>query len=129
MPVASWPRCGRACRPSAVSAAASGWPYTPKTPHSSWSWSASNGSVVAIGDPRLDIRKMVMLRLECEWAPGLGPLASILDQPVHVASVTGFVAWRLLLTGLRRRWCRGGRKRAHCLLRLLGPFERALRVV
>ena len=35
MPAASWPRCCRACRPSAVKAAASSWPNTPKTPHSS----------------------------------------------------------------------------------------------
>ena len=41
MPAASWPRCWRACRPSAVIAAASGWPKMPKTPHSSRSRSPS----------------------------------------------------------------------------------------
>ena len=41
MPVASWPRCCRACRPSAVTAAASAWFQMPKTPHSSCSLSSS----------------------------------------------------------------------------------------
>ena len=41
MPAASWPRCCRACRPSAVMAAASGWPKMPNTPHSSRSRSPS----------------------------------------------------------------------------------------
>ena len=44
MPAASWPRCCRACRPSAVIAAASGWPKMPKTPHSSRSRSSSRSS-------------------------------------------------------------------------------------
>ena len=41
MPAASWPRCWSACRPSAVSAAAWGWPKMPKTPHFSRRSSAS----------------------------------------------------------------------------------------
>src|SRR4051795_2778804 len=41
MPVASCPRCCSACRPSAVTAAASGTFQTPKTPHSSCSESSS----------------------------------------------------------------------------------------
>ena len=45
MPVASWPRCCRACRPSAVTAAASGTFQTPKTPHSSCSLSSSCSDV------------------------------------------------------------------------------------
>ena len=40
MPAASWPRCCKACSPSAVSAAASGCPQMPKTPHSSWNLSS-----------------------------------------------------------------------------------------
>ena len=46
MPAASWPRCCRACRPSAVIAAASGWPKMPKTPHSSRSVSAVEVEIV-----------------------------------------------------------------------------------
>src|SRR5712671_6627691 len=54
MPAASWPRCCSACRPSAVIAAASGCPMTPKTPHSSRSRSlsmskASEGSKASVG--------------------------------------------------------------------------------
>ncbi len=49
MPAASWPRCCKACRPSAVSAAASGWPNMPNTPHSSCVLSSSKGRVVSIG--------------------------------------------------------------------------------
>src|SRR5665213_2475164 len=41
MPQASWPRCCRACRPSATTPAASGAPNTPNTPHSRRSWSSS----------------------------------------------------------------------------------------
>ena len=51
MPAASWPRCCKACRPSAVIAAASGCPKMPKTPHSSRRRSASGskaGSAVSI---------------------------------------------------------------------------------
>ena len=44
MPAASWPRCWSACRPSAVMAAASGWPKMPNTPHSSRSRSASGSN-------------------------------------------------------------------------------------
>src|SRR5688500_4463007 len=43
MPAASWPRCCKACNPSAVSAPACGWPNMPKTPHSSCSLSSSKG--------------------------------------------------------------------------------------
>ena len=48
MPAASWPRCCRACRPSAVMAAASGWPKMPNTPHSSRSVSPSRSSCSSI---------------------------------------------------------------------------------
>src|SRR5665213_2385076 len=53
MPPASWPRCWRAWRPSAVRAPASGWPNTPKTPHSSCSLSSSKGNVFRSSMPRL----------------------------------------------------------------------------
>src|SRR6185369_367343 len=48
MPAASWPRCCKACRPSAVMAAASGWPKIPNTPHSSRSRSASASRKVSV---------------------------------------------------------------------------------
>src|SRR5580692_2600927 len=48
MPAASWPRCCKACRPSAVMAAASGWPKMPNTPHSSRSRSASASRKVSV---------------------------------------------------------------------------------
>ena len=40
IPALSWPLCWRACKPRAVRAAASGWPKTPNTPHSSLSLSS-----------------------------------------------------------------------------------------
>ena len=52
MPAASWPRCCSACRPSAVMAAASGWPKMPKTPHSSRSRSASRSKVAGSSKAR-----------------------------------------------------------------------------
>ena len=51
MPAASWPRCWSACRPSAVRAAASGWPKTPKTPHSSWNLSSLGQGHRRLGPP------------------------------------------------------------------------------
>src|ERR1700752_273427 len=52
MPAASWPRCWRACSPSAVMAAASGWPKMPNTPHSSRSVSPSRSSCSSMPVPR-----------------------------------------------------------------------------
>src|SRR5436190_10055335 len=48
MPAASWPRCCKACKPSAVMAAASGWPKMPNTPHSSRNRSASASRKVSV---------------------------------------------------------------------------------
>src|SRR5579863_1901444 len=70
MPAASWPRCCKACSPSAVMAAASGWPKMPNTPHSSRSrsesgsnkpWSAAGASAVISMHRSFDPRQFAML--------------------------------------------------------------------
>src|SRR5579871_3304515 len=48
MPTASCPRCWRACRPKAQSAAACSAPKMPTTPHSSLSLSSSKGLVLIV---------------------------------------------------------------------------------
>ena len=53
MPAASWPRCCRAWRPSAATAAAVSAPHMPNMPHSSRSLSSSKGLVVSIVLPVL----------------------------------------------------------------------------
>src|ERR1700730_183697 len=129
MPVASCPRCCSACKPSAVSAAASGWPYTPKTPHSSWKGSASKGSVVAILDPRFGIGEMVTPRFECEWQGMRATLSRVFDQPVQIAPFAGLVVRTLILARLRRRRRHRTGESAHRLLSFLSSLERPLRVI
>ena len=76
MPAASWPRCWSACRPSAVIAAASGWPKMPKTPHSSRSRSPSRSSPAS---PQMMLAHRIHLRA---W---LRPFAALRRTAVIVA--------------------------------------------
>src|SRR5262245_36658390 len=68
MPAASCPRCWRACRPSAVIAAASGWPNMPKTPHSSRSRSPSRSSPASLG---VSVISLISSSISQAWSTGL----------------------------------------------------------
>src|SRR5262249_50813537 len=78
MPAASWPRCWSAWSPSAVIAAASGWPNTPNTPHSSRSRSSSRpsaqgasiGSLIEppVRSPRSSVTGLPLPRLKPEYS-------------------------------------------------------------
>src|SRR5579883_50398 len=92
-PTASWPRCCRACRPSAVIAAASGWLQMPKMPHSSLSLSSSKGLVVTAF-----ARVWVMKRS----APQRSLIA--LDEAVHFLDLVRLVP--LMILGAARRFGR-----------------------
>src|SRR5215813_477936 len=68
MPAASCPRCWRACRPSAVIAAASGWPNMPKTPHSSRSRSPSRSRPASLG---VSVISLISSSISQAWSTGL----------------------------------------------------------
>src|SRR5262249_7341968 len=84
MPAASWPRCWSACRPSAVIAAASGWPNTPKTPHSSRNRSPSKSSSKRPSAWGASIVSLI-------WPPNLPcpifPVSACRDRALHGAAL------------------------------------------
>src|SRR5689334_2849315 len=86
MPAASWPRCCSACRPSAVIAAASGWPKMPNTPHSSRRRSAS-GSKTCWSAFELICGGLSLGRVDQLFHVGaVGPLVALADRAGDVGS-------------------------------------------